>query len=67
MKKVVSKSGVAFGWAGGVEDGGQGAQKFASASIEAWPRGKLQRLVKDVFFKVPFLDKPKNRKTKINI
>ena len=31
MKKVVSKSGVAFGCAGGVEDGGRGAQKFASA------------------------------------
>jgi hypothetical protein len=41
MKKVVSKSGVAFGWVGGVEDGGRGAQKFASAFIGAWSHGKL--------------------------
>ena len=54
MKKVASKSGVVIGWAGGAEDGRRGAQTFASVVIEAWPRGKLQRLAKYVCFTHPF-------------
>ena len=67
MKKVVSESGVMFGRAVVVEEGGRGVLNSANAIIGVWTNGKVCIFVGIVLFTGRILVGLKNSIFKINI